>query len=202
MKIIKLIFILFFSLAIPSFAQEKNLLIEDFENPVCGGENGTVDFGSGSGSSVEVTADTNIKNSGAQSLKITFDAVSGGYMWIAKGFGLDAKNTAWLVTPEAITWEKYSSISFYAYGSNSKTRIAFDIKDNGNEMWRFIITDDFTGWKQIVCLFNEFFARGDWQPQTADANAVLDFPIKSFQFEPLAEAKSVIYIDTVELTNK
>lgn len=199
MKIIKLICILSFSLAIPSFAEVKNLLIEDFEGTISGGENGTVDFGSGSGSSVEVTADTSIKNSGAQSLKISYNAVSGGYMWIARGFGLDAKNSAWLITPEAIGWKTYNAITFYVYGEGSKTKIAFDIKDNGNEMWRFIITDDLKGWKQITCPLNEFFARGDWQPSNADANATLDFPVKSFQFEPLAEAKGVLFIDTVEL---
>ena len=202
MKIIKLIFVLFFLLVISSSAEEKGLLIEDFEGTISGGENGTVDFGAGNGSSVEVTADTNIKNSGAQSLKIAYDAVSGGYIWIAKGFGLDVKNSAWLLAPESIDWKKYNAISFYIYGSGSKTKIAFDIKDSGNEMWRFIITDDFKGWKQIICPFNEFFARGDWQPQTADKNAVLDFPVKSFQFEPLAEAKGALYIDTVELINK
>ncbi|MEK6715306.1 MAG: carbohydrate binding domain-containing protein [Candidatus Omnitrophota bacterium] len=200
MKITKLILILFFLFSMPCFAQEKGLLIEDFEGEISGGENGTVDFGSGNGSSVAVTADTNIKNSGAQSLKIVYDAVSGGYMWIAKGFSLDVKNSAWLLTPESIDWKKYNAISFYIYGSGSKTKIAFDIKDSGNEMWRFIITDDFSGWKQISCPFNEFFARGDWQPQTANANAILDFPVKSFQFEPLAEAKGALYIDTAELT--
>lgn len=202
MKITKLILILCFLFSIPCFAQEKSLLIEDFEGEISGGENGTLDFGSGNGSSVAVTADTNIKNSGAQSLKIAYDAVSGGYMWIAKGFALDAKNAAWLLTPKSIDWKKYNAISFYIYGSGSKTKIAFDIKDNSNEMWRFIITDDFDGWKQIICPFNEFFARGDWQPQTADTNAILDFPVKSFQFEPLAEAKGALYIDTVELINK
>lgn len=202
MKKINLFIIVIFCSALNCFAQEKSLLIEDFEGEISGGENGTLDFGSGNSSSVEVTADTNIKNSGAQSLKIAYDAVSGGYMWIAKGFSLDAKNAAWLVTPESIDWKKYNAISFYIYGSGAKTKIAFDIKDSGNEMWRFIITDDFSGWKQIICPFNEFFARGDWQPQTADANAMLDFPVKSFQFEPLAEAKGALYIDTVELINK
>jgi len=40
------------------------------------------------------------------SLKVTYDAVPGGYMWIARGFGLDAKNTAWLVKNEDIKWAK------------------------------------------------------------------------------------------------
>ena len=88
------------------------------------------------------------------------------------------------------------------YGSDSKTKVAFDIKDNGNEMWRFMLEDNFKGWKQIVCPFKDFFARGDWQPNSADKNYTLDFPIKSFQFEPLPEAKGALYFDDVRLLEK
>lgn len=184
------------------FAQEKGLLIDDFEITVSGGLNGTVDFGAGSGSSVEVSAATDIKYSGKQSIKVVYDAVGGGYMWVARGFGLGAENTAWLLKPETVDWQKYNAISFYMYGSDSKAQIAFDIKDNGNEMWRFMIEDNFKGWKQIKCSFNEFFVRGDWQPANADRNASLNFPIKSFQFEPRPVAKGIVYFDDVELIAK
>lgn len=184
------------------FAQEKGLLIDDFEIQVSGGPDGTVDFGAGGGSSVEVNQATDIRYSGEQSIKVVYDAVPGGYMWVARGFDLDAKNTAWLVRPEAVDWKKYNTISFYMYGSDSKAKIAFDIKDNGNEMWRFMIEDNFKGWKRMACPFNEFFARGDWQPDNADKNATLDFPLKSFQFEPRPEAKGIVYFDSVELITK
>lgn len=194
-------FILIFLLSVTTLciAQENTLLIDDFENPVSGGPQGTVDFGAGGGSWIDVTSDTSIKHSGKQSLKVTYEAIAGGYMWIARGFDLDAKNTAWLVRPEDIEWQKFSAISFYMYGNDSKTRIAFDIRDNGSEMWRFILEDDFTGWRRITCPFNEFFCRSDWQPNKADKNGILDFPLRSFQFEPLPEAKGVLYFDTVEL---
>jgi hypothetical protein len=195
-----LIFVFFFALA--CFAQEKGLLIDDFEGKISGGPEGTVDFGAGGGSSVEVTAATDIKYSGNQSLKVAYDAVSGGYMWVARGFSLDAKNAAWLVKPQDIDWTKFKAISFYMYGSDSQTKIAFDIKDNGNEIWRFMVEDNFKGWKQIICPFNEFFARGDWQPNDADKNAVLNFPIKSFQFEPRPVAKGMVYFDDVQLISK
>jgi len=123
-------------------------------------------------------------------------------MWVARGFGLDSKHTDWLLKPDAIGWQKVKAITFYMYGSDSKTMIAFDIKDNGNEMWRFMIEDNFKGWKQIVCPLPEFFSRGDWQPDSADKNAVLDYPIKSFQFEPRPQAKGVLYFDKVELTGQ
>ncbi len=180
-------------------AQEKVLLIDDFEGAISGGPEGTVDYGAGNGSSVELTASTDIKHSGKQSIKVTFDAIQNGYMWIARGFGLDVKNAGWLVKPEDIKWNDYNAISFYMYGSDSKTQVAFDIKDKGNEIWRFMTEDNFTGWKQIVCPFKDFVARDDWQPDNADKNGVLDFPIKSYQFEPRPEAKGTLYFDQVEL---
>jgi len=201
MRIPHLIYIFIFCLAIPTlvFAENEGLVIDDFECPIVGGLDGTVDFGSGGDSSIEVTAATDIKYSGNQSMKIVYNAAPGGYMWIARGFDLDAANAQWLIKPQDIDWAQYSAISFYMYGSDSKAKIAFDIKDNGNEMWRFMIEDNFQGWKKITCSFNEFFARGDWQPHNADKNANLNFPIKSFQFEPLPAAEGTVYFDDVSL---
>lgn len=184
------------------FSQENNLLIDDFEGVISKGESGTVDFGAGNGSTLEVTASTDIKQSGNQGIRIDFDAVEGGYMWVARGKGLDAKSSAWLVNPEDIQWDKYKAISFYMYGTGSNADVAFDIKDNGNEIWRFIVKDDFKGWKQVICAFNEFFVRGDWQPDGADKNGQLDFPIKSFQFEPRPVSKGTLYFDAVALIEK
>jgi len=200
----KICWSLFFVLCLVSFgfAEDDSLLIDDFEGTISGGPEGTVDFGAGNGSAVEVVAATDIKQSGSQSIKVTYDAVSGGYIWVARGFGLDAKNTQWLVKPEEIKWDDFQGLSFYMYGSDSKTQVAFDVKDNGNEIWRFLVEDNFKGWKQILCPFKEFFARDDWQPDNAAKNATLDFPIKSFQFEPRPEAKGTLYFDTVELVKK
>lgn len=188
-----------FSSAAFAFGQEEGLLIDDFEGAISGGPIGSVDFGAGNGSSVEVTAATDIKHSGKQSLKVVYNAVPGGYMWVARGYGLEAKNANWQILPEGIKWNEYKAVSFYVYGSDSKTRVSFDIKDNGNEMWRFLLEDNFKGWKQIICPFNEFFPRSDWQPGTADKNSTLDFPVKSFQFEPLPESKGTLYFDEVGL---
>lgn len=199
-KRVLICFIAVFAAGACAGAHQEALLIDDFEAPVSGGPDGTVDFGAGGGSSVEVAASSDIKYSGNQSLKITYDAVSGGYMWVARGFDLDAKNAAWLLKPEDIDWKEYNAISFYMYGGDSKAEIAFDIKDSGNEMWRFMLTDDFKGWKRIVCPFGEFYARGDWQPDNADKNAELNFPLRSFQFEPRPETKGAFYFDYVELS--
>lgn len=183
-------------------AEGDNLLLDDFEVLVSGGPQGTVDFGSGNGSSVEVTQAVDIKNSGNQALKIVYDAVPGGYIYVARGAGLDAKNANWQPNPSDIKWEEYSAISFYVYGTDSKAKIAFDIKDSGTEIWRFVAEDDFKGWKRVVCGFDKFIVRDDWQPLDADKNGQLDFPIKSFQFEPLPESKGELYFDTVELVKK
>ena len=199
MKIFCLFIIFVLSLTVYSYAQEDAILIDDFENPLSGGPEGTVDFGSGGGSSVTVKGSTDIKKCGNQSLEITYDAVPGGYIWAARGSDLDAKNTGWLVAPEAIDWTKLYAISFYMYGTNSKANIAFDIKDNGKEIWRFMVEDNFSGWKKVIIPFNDFFVRSDWQPDNADKNSNLDFPIRSFQFEPRPEAKGTVYFDCAEL---
>ena len=183
-------------------AESNNLLLDDFEMAVSGGAEGTVDFGSGNGSSVQVTGAADIKNSGNQALKVVYDAVGGGYIYVARGSGLDAKNANWAIKPSDIKWTEYSAISFYVYGTDSKAKIAFDIKDNGGEIWRFITEDDFVGWKRVVVSFDKFIVRDDWQPMDADKNAQLDFPIKIFQFEPLPGSKGTLYFDTVELVKK
>lgn len=169
---------------------------------VSGGLEGTVDFGSGNGSSVQVTGATDIKHSGDQALKVVYEAVGGGYIYVARGAGLDAKNANWAIKPSDIKWEEYSGISFYIYGTDSKARIAFDIKDTGGEIWRFVTDDDFVGWKKVVVSFDKFIVRDDWQPMDADKKGVLDFPIQIFQFEPLPGTKGTLYFDTVELMKK
>lgn len=183
-------------------AQGSNLLLDDFEIAVSNGPEGTVDFGSGNGSTAAVTADTGIKNSGNQALKVVYDAVPGGYIYVSRGSGLDAKNANWPIKPADIKWTEYSAISFYVYGADSKAKIAFDIKDSGGEIWRFITEDDFKGWKKVVASFDKFVVRDDWQPNDADKNGQLDFPIKVFQFEPLPPSKGTLYFDTVELVKK
>lgn len=192
---------LIFVLVSVCFAQEKSLLIDDLEGEISGIPDGTVDYGAGNGSTIEVTASTDIKQSGNQAIKVNFDAVAGGYMWVARGVDLSAERADWQVKPEEIAWEKYEVISFYMYGTDSKADVAFDIKDNGNEMWRFMVKDDFKGWKQISCAFDQFYARDDWQPDNADKNGKIDYSIKSYQFEPRS-GKGTLYFDAVALVEK
>lgn len=180
-------------------AEQKGLMLDEFEVTITGGPQGTLDYGAGGGSNIEVSAFSDIKHGGKQSLKVTYDAVQGGYMWVAKGFQLDAANAGWQVKPEDIDWTKYNAISFWMYGAGSKTQVAFDIKDKGGEIWRYMTEDNFTGWKQIICPFKDFAVRSDWQPDSAEKNGTLDFPLRSYQFEPLPVSKGTLYFDDVEL---
>ena len=179
---------------------EQKLLIDSFEGNI---NNQTVDFGASEGSSLTVEAEKTLKVCQEQAIKLSYELKPSGYMWAARGFNLDVKGAAqWIVKPEKIDWNKYNAISVFMYGSNSGGVVAFDIKDAGREMWRFLLEDNFTGWKEMVLPFSKFFLRRDWQPQNADRNETLDFPIMSFQFEPrLSGIKGTYYFDCVKLVN-
>ena len=204
MKKLGLVLAFVLALAATGFAQSNGLLIDSFEVTISGGPEGTVDFGAGNGSAVTVSAVTDqvYVYSGKQSLKVDYDAVEGGYMWVARGFNLDAKNSSWDVKSENINWKEYNALAFYVYGSGSKAKAAFDIKDAGNEIFRYLFEDNFKGWKQIVCPFSDFIARSDWQSDIADKNDTIDFPLKSYQFEHLQPAKGALYFDEVEVIKK
>jgi hypothetical protein len=176
-----------------------DLLIDNFEGAL---NSQTVDFGASEGSALRVTASEEFKVCDSQSMKIEYTLKTSGYMWVARGFNLDVEGAGqWLVKPEEIPWRRYNAIRLSMYGRDSPGVVAFDIKDSGGEMWRFLLDDDFQGWKEIVCPFSQFFVRGDWQPDTADNNEVLDFPIMSFQFEPRLPGSGVYYFDCIALTN-
>jgi len=171
-------------------------LIDSFEGVI---SPETVDFGSSENSSLSVEAATELRVCGEQSLRLDYDLKPGGYMWVARGYDLDVKGaSSWVVKPDDIKWKRYNALSLYMYGSNTGGVIAFDVKDSQGELWRFLLDDDFKGWRKIICPWNEFFVRGDWQPQDANKNEILDFPIKSFQFEPRLAGKGVYYFDCVQ----
>lgn len=178
----------------------KILVLDDFEGEISAK---TVDYGTGSGSQIKVNASKEIKYHGEQAIKLEYKAVTGGYMWLARGYSLDIKGAAsWLKRPQEIDWPKYGSLSFYMYGKNSGASIAVDIIDSGFEYFRFMVKDDFVGWKQVICPFDKFLARGDWQPAKAKVDAKLDFPVNAFQFEPRTITQGILYFDYVHLIKK
>ena len=194
----RIFFIFVFSLIIGCASQNKELLIDSFEDNL---DNTSVDYGSSSGSYVKVS-NGDLKVCGKQSLRIDYQLQPQGYMWIARGSNLDIKGAdKWLIKPEDIDFKKYDAFSFYLYGRNSGGIIVFDIKDKNKEMFRFVIDDNFVGWKEIVCRFSDFFSRKDWQPNNAIVDDKIDFPILSFQFEPRTPGKGTYYVDCVKLIN-
>ncbi len=175
----------------------KEVLLDSFEGGI---SNETVDYGSSEDSLVTVGADKTIKVCGDQSLNIIYDLKPSGYMWIARGFGLDVSGAAlWETGPQDIKWKNYKSFSLYMYGNNTGGVVAFDIKDKGGEFFRFLLDDDFSGWKEIICPFDQFMVRADWQPDNAERNQVIDFPIMSFQFEPRLPGIGTYHFDCVKL---
>ena len=181
-------------------SEPKILVIDDFEGEI---SSMSVDYGAGSGSQIQVGASKEIKYYGEQAIRVEYEAVSGSYMWLARGYRLDVKGAdRWLEKPTEIDWSKYQALSFYMYGENSGAMLAVDIIDQEFEYFRFIVKDDFSGWKKIVCPFDKFFARGDWQPAKAQTNAKLDFPVHAFQFEPRPIAKGILYFDYVHLIKR
>lgn len=176
---------------------EPEVLIDSFEGDL---NSETVDFGASDGSSIEVSAAKDYKTDGEQALKLTYDLKPSGYMWVARGFNLDVKGAArWIVKPEEVKWKKYKALNFSMYGSKDGGMVAFDIKDAGGEIWRFLLDGKFEGWKEMFCPITEFFVRNDWQPQNAEKNGVMDFPIMSFQFEPRLPGQATYYFDSMKV---
>lgn len=197
MGINKILFVGLCIMVVGCSLKPKGLLLDSFEGKI---NKKTVDYGSSAKSFLKVTGDKTLKICGRQSMKLTYILKPSGYMWAARGFKLDVKGAnAWLIKPKDINWSKYNAFSLYMYGANTSGIVVFDIKDSGGEMWRFLIDDDFTAWKKIVIPFSNLFVRKDWQPEGADNNGKLDFPIISFQFEPLSPGKGSYNFDCVKL---
>ncbi|MCM8813160.1 MAG: hypothetical protein NC924_04400, partial [Candidatus Omnitrophica bacterium] len=63
----------------------QTLLLDSFEGPL---SYQTVDYGSGNGATLEVSAETGQKTHGEQSIKLVY-SLEGGYLWAARGYNLD-----------------------------------------------------------------------------------------------------------------
>ncbi len=194
-NIFAVVFLMFLSGCVLS--PTKPLMLDDFEGKI---NQNTVDFGAGNNSQIDVTVSTDIVNTGKQSLKVAYETVPSGYMWVARGYELDVKGAdKWSMAPQKIRWQGYQGFSFYIYSAKKGVMIAFDVKDKDKEMWRKVFTVKKEGWQEIIVPFGELFARTDWQPENAELNGQIDYPIKSYQFEVRTPGEGVIYIDTVKL---
>ncbi len=177
-------------------ANRVELMLDSFEGPL---NSRTVDYGSDSNTRIRVVSSPLIKKCGRQSLLIDYKLSEDGYMYCARGFGLDVPGAHWAgPNPKDIEWSNYTGFSIQVHGSNQGT-IAFDVRDNGGELHRFMIEDNFRGWREIIVPFSSLTARTDWQPKSADGNKTLDFPIWTFQFEPKNVGEGKAYFDCVML---
>lgn len=96
-------------------------------------------------------------------------------------------------------WSRFRALSFWMYGTNSRQMFVVELNDSGEEHFRSpIITDDFTGWKQIVIPFEEFASRDDWQPENAEIDLAITWPLKDFQPFASVGGSGYILIDLVE----
>ena len=186
--------IMMFVDGIPAFCEE--LMLDSFEGEI--GKK-TVDFGGGSGSTLQVTASKDNKSCGQQAIQLSYKLEPSSYLFCARGDGLDVASAHWEgPAHDKIDWAKYTGISLMMSGKDNGP-IAFDVKDAGGELWRFMLENKKDGWVEMVVPFNKFTVRDDWQPTSTDGNRKLDFPIKSFQFEPKQPGEGVVYFDCVKL---
>ncbi|MGE5483061.1 MAG: carbohydrate binding domain-containing protein [Bacteroidota bacterium] len=97
-------------------------------------------------------------------------------------------------------WSDYRALSMWVYGTNSGVGFFVELNDKGEEHFRSpLIVDDFIGWKQIVIPFEEFLSRDDWQPDTADMDLEITWPIRDFQPFTGASGEGYILIDLIEV---
>lgn len=189
----------------PSLGENK-LLIDDLEGNIA------ADNGCGNGAECSITfvkKETSPADvySGNQAMKITYDKSFGGYMFCARGFGLKPametpeEKLVWTVAPESIDFQKFNAFGFYIKGNNTNNTVAVDILDKDREIFRYIFSDDSSDWKEMVISFSQFISRDDYQPNWDKRNKMIDFPIVTYQFEPLEgtgkEIKGDIIIDAV-----
>jgi beta-glucanase (GH16 family) len=139
-------------------------LVDDFENGLPSGLDGTIGIGFSTfqdpNSTVAITT-TNAPPApvpGATTpnnvLKMNVNVVS--FAGFTHGFENAAVNQ-W-VTQD---WSAYAGLSFWLYGNNSNTTLFIDVLDNRNpsstkddaERWSVDLKDDFSGWREIQIPF-------------------------------------------------
>lgn len=176
-------------------SKDGSLMLDSF-----GGELGlsTVACGASSDSSILVEPDTKIKSCGKQSMKVIYNLSKTGNVHCAKGYGLEVPKSRWEISFETVDWLGYGAFSIQFYGNNSG-EVAFDLLDNGGEIYRFMILDNFKGWKEIIIPFSALKPLSDFHQQKAHGNNQIDLPIKAFQLEPMTSGKGSFNVDCVKL---
>lgn len=158
-----------------------SLVIADFEDS----KRPVITY-AGPGSTMTAEYQTAIVHGGKQALKTKMDTSN----WAGTLIELSGATA---------DWTGYSKLKLWVYGSKSGRRFNIDLEEKGKEQCRYTITDDFEGWKEFVIKLSEFLPRTDWQPNDADKNGKLDFPLKTIQFFTSASFGSTLYFDDISI---
>lgn len=131
---------------------------------------------------------------GSQALKI--DWKLDGWCGIGLQAPVDKTAPMW-------NWDNAKSITFYAKSANGKkAAFVIGIADANDERFRIALKTEVNGdqWTKFILPIDKFKARGDWQPDKAKRNTMIDSPGTQFELCPLSSTGSII-IDYIEVNN-
>lgn len=123
----------------------------------------------GPGSTVTPTFVADPVHEGKQALKIVYETNSWAGCVLAPG-------------KEKGNWTGMTTFKVWVKGGNSGNKFEIQLQDAQDELFITKISDNFTGWKQLVIPLSEFKHRNDYQNPTAKSNEVIDYPLHNIQF--------------------
>jgi len=159
----------------------NSLLISDFED-----SKQPINTYAGGNSTVTAEYQTAIVHSGKQALKV-FQKVSD---WGGALIELPA---------EKADWTGFTTLKMWIYGGKSGGKFNIDLEELGREQFRYTITDDWSGWKEISIKLSEIPVRSDWQASDAKKNGKLDFPLKTIQFFTSSSFNGTLFFDDISV---
>lgn len=140
-------------------------------------------------SKIEAVYSTEQAKSGKQSAKVTHNT-------------RDWAGALVVVPPEKGDWTGMKTFRMWVYGSGSQARFNIDLEDAQKEQFRYTVTDDFKGWKELVIPLSDFKVRTDWQAPDAKINRKLDFPMMTVQFCTANLGNFTLYFDDIVIDSK
>lgn len=143
----------------------------------------------GGGSSISAEVSSEQFHGGAYSAKIVADTKD--YVGAVLHF-----------SGEEGDWSGYSSLHFWAYGSNSGAKFNIVVAEKKKEQFQVSnLADDFTGWKEFIIPISDFKSRTDWQADdaTVDRSLQADSLTEIHIFASNGKA-TTMYFDDYSLT--
>jgi beta-glucosidase len=162
----------------------ESILITDFEDS----SQELITY-AGPQSKVTAVYSTEQAKSGKQSAKVTHNTK-------------DWAGALVVVPKEKGNWTGMKTYRMWVYGSGSNSKFYVDLEDAQKEQFRYVLTDDFKGWKEIVIPLSDFKWRTDWQAPDAVLNKKFDFPMMTVQFCTANLANCTLYFDDIVIDSK